>query len=276
MSMFQSSEIGGDEPGGFVAEPTELRAIVALHDALRPSRSTTYQSALAGLPLGDDAADLGGLHTSHATAYGVYHAIRAAAQRRFDRGDLRGLSVAVQGVGKVGHELCRHLAEAGARLHIADRNAEALEAAAKTFGAAPVPLDQVLGLEVDVLAPCAVSGVFDDASVRRVRASIVCGSAHDQLAADRHGIALHDQGVLYVPDYVANAGGAIHIVNTLAGECRAVIRGRIEAIADTCRYVFEVAELNAIATSEAADRLAEVIVQEKRERAVRRASIAYT
>ncbi len=265
MSVFQNGELRGHEPVGFVA----------VHDVLRPSRSMTYQAALAGLPLGGDSDDLGGRHGSHATAYGVYHAILAAVQRRFDRGDLQGLSVAVQGVGKVGHELCRHLADAGARLHIADRNARVLEAAAKTFGAAPVSLDQVLGLDVDILAPCAMSGVFDDASVGCVRALVVCGSAHDQLAADHHGIALHERGVFYVPDYVANAGAAIHIVNTLAGERAAVVRQRIEAIADTCRRVFEVAELNAIATSEAADRLAEVIVQGKRERADRRASAAY-
>ncbi|HET6522360.1 MAG TPA: Glu/Leu/Phe/Val dehydrogenase dimerization domain-containing protein [Geminicoccaceae bacterium] len=197
-----------------------------------------------------------------ATGYGVYHAVRAAVRRRLGRDDLAGLRVAVQGLGKVGLRLCRQLAKAGARLHVADLDPAAVARAVEAFGATAVPAERVLGLEVDVLAPCAMGGVLDGRSVRRVCAPVVCGGANDQLAdPPRHGRALADRGVLFVPDYVANAGGSIAAAAALRGEGEADWRPRVRAIYDTCQRVFDLAEREAIPTHEAADRLAEEVLQ---------------
>ncbi|MHC4428391.1 MAG: Glu/Leu/Phe/Val dehydrogenase family protein, partial [Planctomycetota bacterium] len=147
--------------------------------------------------------------TSPLTGYGVFHGIRAAVRYRLGRDDLAGLRVAIQGAGNVGRHLIQHLTQAGAHIQVADVNGEAARRAAEDFGVEIVAPDAVLSLDVDVLAPCAMGAVLDDETVPKIRASIVCGGANNQLADDRHGQMLADRDVLYVPDYVANAGGVL-------------------------------------------------------------------
>ncbi|PWC38973.1 Glu/Leu/Phe/Val dehydrogenase dimerization domain-containing protein [Azospirillum sp. TSO35-2] len=174
----------------------------------------------AGLP---DAAG----EPCPATAYGVFQGILAVAAHRFGRqtgnegpgstgldgNDLEGLTVAVQGLGSVGIRLCRYLHAAGARLTVADLNAARVEEAADRFGARPVPADEILFADVDVLSPNAMGAVFDDASIAGLRCRSVCGAANNQLATEAHGVALHRRGILYAPDFVVSAGGLIDIAH---------------------------------------------------------------
>ncbi|MDP6564388.1 MAG: Glu/Leu/Phe/Val dehydrogenase dimerization domain-containing protein [Alphaproteobacteria bacterium] len=197
--------------------------------------------------------------TSPATGFGVYHAIRAAAGHELGNDDLRGVRVAVQGAGAVGRALCRHLCDAGAEILIADID-PAAAAAAADFGASVVSPDEILAAEAEVLAPCALGAVLNDRTIPAIRAKIVCGGANNQLAEERHGAALAERGVLYVPDYVANAGGAINAVAEGADYDEAAALARTARIYDTCRRVFEKAEAEGIASSLAADRLAEEII----------------
>ena len=144
------------------------------------------------------------------TARGAYQGIRAAVRCKLGREELAGLSVAVQGVGRVGFELARLLHEAGARLIVTDADAATLERSVSTFGAVPVGVDAIYGQEVDVFAPCALGGVLNDDTISKLQAPIVAGVANNQLAEDRHGQILHDKGVLVAPDYVVNAGGMLN------------------------------------------------------------------
>ena len=123
-----------------------------------------------------------------------------------------------------------------------------------------MPLNELYRLDVDVLAPCLESEALTEASVRELRVKIVCGGADGQLADDRLSVALADRGVLYVPDYVANAGGLISDLGDLSGMSRQAVERRVAAIHDTSLGVFARAEADGVATSTAAERMALEII----------------
>jgi len=214
-------------------------------------RSTRY---VTGLP--DGSGD-----TSPLTGYGVFQAIRAAARHRLGRDDLEGLNVAVQGAGNVGRYLIEHLSRAGAHIQVADLNREATRRMEKDFGVEVVAPEDVLSLDVDVLAPCAMGGVLDDDTVPTIRAKIVCGGANNQLADDRHGQMLDDRGVLYVPDFVVNAGGVISGASAANGMTEEQQKERVEAIYDSCTQVFTRAVEDGVPTSVAAERMAQEVIK---------------
>jgi leucine dehydrogenase len=143
------------------------------------------------------------------TAYGVLMAIRAAVLHRLGKPDLKGLRVAVQGLGHVGMPLCDYLHDAGATLVVADLDLRRTAQAAARYGAQVVAPDEIFAQPVDLLAPCALGAVLDDRSIPRLRAKLVAGGANNQLALARHDAMLAERGILYVPDYIANAGGVI-------------------------------------------------------------------
>jgi leucine dehydrogenase len=193
---------------------------------------------------------------SPATAWGVFHGIRAAVHHRLRRDDLAGLRVAVQGLGAVGRHLCALLHEAGAALTVADVDAAAAQRAVREFGATAVPAAAIYDQDVDVFAPCALGAVVNDETLPRLRASIIAGSANNQLARPEHGRALAARSVLYAPDYVINAGGIIFIAHEGPAFDRAAAFRHVARIHDTLLSVFDRADREGVATSDAADRIA--------------------
>ncbi|HEX6111736.1 MAG TPA: Glu/Leu/Phe/Val dehydrogenase dimerization domain-containing protein [Geminicoccaceae bacterium] len=155
------------------------------------------------------AATLAAQQPLAVTAYGVLAAMRAAVRRHLGWDSLSGLRVAVQGLGNVGFPLCGYLRREGAELVAADLDRRRADRAHAAFGARIVPPDQVLDQEVDVLSPCALGNVLDEVTAERIRARIICGGANEQLSRPDIDRRLQDRGILYVPDYVANAGGMI-------------------------------------------------------------------
>ncbi|MGF1630110.1 MAG: Glu/Leu/Phe/Val dehydrogenase dimerization domain-containing protein [Kiloniellaceae bacterium] len=194
---------------------------------------------------------------SPATAYGVYMGIKAAALHRLGTDSLRGLRVAVQGVGHVGYYLCRHLAAEGAELIVADLAEDSLDRAVREFDAQVAAPDRIAAAAVDIYAPCALGAVINDATLPQIKAKVVAGSANNQLAEARHGAALRQRGILYAPDYVINAGGIINISHEGAGYDAAKAFAHVAQIHDTLLEIFRRADAQKVATSEAADRLAE-------------------
>ena len=147
---------------------------------------------------------------SPATAVGVWAGIRAAVEH-VDGTDVSGKRVAIQGVGHVGADLARRLAHDGADVVVADADPRrARDVAAETGGRAVDPAE-ILFVECDVLAPCAVAKVFDSQSIPRLNCRIVAGAANDTLADGGYADVLADRGITYVPDFLINAGGVIHI-----------------------------------------------------------------
>jgi glutamate dehydrogenase/leucine dehydrogenase len=186
---------------------------------------------------------------SPATAWGVFHAIEAAA------GDLAGQHVVVLGVGKVGTALVGHLVDAGAKVRVADVRPEATRRMVDEHGVEAVDVAEALTTDSDVLAPCALGGVLNEASIPRLRCGVVCGAANNQLATPEDADRLAAAGIVYVPDYVANAGGVINIAEEVGGYDHDRAWRRVATIGDTVRDLLAEAAAEDITPVEAADRL---------------------
>jgi valine dehydrogenase (NAD+) len=194
------------------------------------------------------------------TAYGVFQSMRAAAQHAWGGPSLAGRRVAVEGVGKVGHHLVEHLLQDGAHVVVSDVDPDAVRRVTEAFG--QVEVATVLDLprlDVDVYAPCALGGSLDDDLVPGLQATIVCGAANNQLAHPGVEKVLADRGVLYAPDYVANAGGLIQVEDEALNPVFSFERAKAKAarIFDTTLEVFRLAGAEGVPPAVAADRLAE-------------------
>jgi leucine dehydrogenase len=176
------------------------------------------------------------------TALGVQAAVLASCERAFGSASLKGRSVAVVGLGSVGLRLARLLARRGATLVVADID-ERKRADAEELGAHWATPDRALTADVDVLAPCALGGMLNEETVPRLQAPVIAGAANNQLADDAVADLLAGRGVLWAPDFVANAGGIINISVELEPEGydprRA--RRRVQGIADTLQAIYDAA-----------------------------------
>jgi leucine dehydrogenase len=194
---------------------------------------------------------------SPGTAYGVYMGIRAAVKHKLGRNDLKGITVAVQGLGHVGRYLCRQLAAEGAALIVTDIDHGAIAEVVRELGAKAVAPHEIYNVEAEVYAPCALGATINDGTIKVLRTPIVAGAANNQLAEPRHGAELLRRGVLYAPDYVINAGGVIIISHEGPAFDEVEAFAHIAKIHDTLLDVFRRSEATGLPTSEAADRLAE-------------------
>jgi leucine dehydrogenase len=196
------------------------------------------------------------------TAVGVYHGIRASLAHVFGSDDLEGRVVVVQGAGGVGSPLADQLASAGASVLVADIDPGRARAVAARVGGSALPADRVFETDCDVYAPCAVGGVLSAETVPRLRCRIVAGSANNQLAEPGAAELLHARGILYAPDYVINAGGAIAIVGLEQfGWSRSEVDAALARIGEALQQIYERADARGISTAAAAD----VLVDERLE-----------
>lgn len=194
---------------------------------------------------------------SPVTAYGVYRGMKAAAKEAFGTDSLEGKVVAVQGVGNVSYNLCRHLHEEGAKLIVTDINKESVARAVESFGATAVNPDEIYGVDCDIYAPCALGAVINDQTINQIRAKVIAGAANNQLKEPVHGEQIHEKGIIYAPDYVINAGGVINVADELLGYNRERALKKVETVYDTIERVIEIAKRDQIPTYKAADRMAE-------------------
>lgn len=193
---------------------------------------------------------------SPATAWGVFNGLKAAAEYRLRVENLKGLKVAVQGLGNVGYGLCTYLKEAGAELIVSDIYEKSVVRAVQELGATAVPTDVILDQDVDIFSPCALGAVINDLSLPRLRAKVVAGAANNQLAEQRHGQDLLDRHILYAPDYAINAGGIIILSHEGPSFNRNVAMKQVASIYDTAMKIFKRAETENLPTVEVADRIA--------------------
>lgn len=199
------------------------------------------------------------------TALGVYLGLKAAVKFKLKKDELRGVTVAVQGLGGVGYELCRLLAADGARLRVADvRDAVARKASAEFDAPVSTP-EQILFERVDVVSPCALGAVFDATFIARLQTSVIAGAANNQLAAAEDGARLHAAGVLYAPDYVINAGGIISVGREyLGGATPESITAEIHRIPARLTEIFSRSSASNRPTSDIADQMARQLLSEAR------------
>jgi leucine dehydrogenase len=194
---------------------------------------------------------------SPVTARGVLRAMQAAARHRWQTDELAGRRVALQGCGHVGYYLAKELREVGAKLIVTDVDDERIERVVNECEAERVAPEEIYAVGADIFAPCALGGILNDETIPQLKVEIVAGAANNQLLEARHGETLAARGILYAPDYAANAGGVINGCIELLDWKQSESRAKVEAIYDTLLEIFRRAEAEGVSTSEAADKLAE-------------------
>jgi leucine dehydrogenase len=211
-------------------------------------KETTYVGGLQGRS-GDPSPH---------TARGVFRAMQAAAKYKWGSDDLAGKTVAIQGCGHVGYFLAGELARMGAKLIVADVDEAKVKRVVDEHGATAMEPEEIYSATADIFAPCALGGVLNDQTIPQLRAALVVGGANNQLLEPRHGDLLERRGIIYAPDYAANAGGVIN------GACRELLGwglpetlAKTDAIYDTLLRIFAMAEREKIPSYQAADKLAE-------------------
>jgi len=196
---------------------------------------------------------------SPVTARGVFRAMQAAARLRWASDSLAQHSVALQGCGSVGYYLASYLHRAGARLMVTDVDSEKMNRVVQEFNASAVAPEEIYDIGAEIFAPCALGAVINDQTIPRLatKTEIVVGAANNQLLEPRHGDELASLGILYVPDYAANAGGVINGCRDLLGWDAAKAAAKVDRIYDTVLNILHIAASDNVATYRAADRLAE-------------------
>jgi leucine dehydrogenase len=194
---------------------------------------------------------------SPVTAWGTFQGLRACIEEGLQSQSFEGLRVVVQGVGKVGFHLAKHLVEAGSKVTVADVDVDAVGRAVRDLGVETVEPEKAHAVECEILAPCAMGGIIRDDTLPDLKCRIVAGSANNQLERPEHGDVLGNQGILYAPDFVINAGGLINVSDELQGYDRERAMTRVEGIYRTLREVFRLSRTEGISTRKAAERMAE-------------------
>jgi leucine dehydrogenase len=198
------------------------------------------------------------------TARGVYMAMKAGASVKFGTESLKDVTVAVQGLGSVGYALCEHLQKDGAKLKVYDVNPAAMEKAQKVLGATAVKPEEILTTDCDIFAPCAMGNVFNEENIQQLKCRLIAGAANNVLKDASVGDALGDMGILYLPDYIINAGGVINcgieIEDPNWRYDAGYVNSRVDKIHDTTLKIINIAKEKQISTSKAADEYAEGII----------------
>ncbi len=227
---------------------------IAVEDMQHVQKVTPYVSGVSSDQHGGDPSPW--------TALGVFLGIEAAVSHRLGKDSLSGLTVAVQGVGHVGFNLCRQLHEAGSKLIVADVNQAYLDAAVDAFGATVVAPEDIVSVDCDVLAPCALGNVLNAQSIPTLKAAVVAGAANNQLGVDEDGDRLLERDILYAPDYVINGGGIVAVAREYLGDADAdAIREEVGLIAGRLSKLFDASATRRLATNRLADELARSLIR---------------
>ena len=221
-------------------------------DALIMMRKTKH---ICGLPM--NSGD-----PSPFTARGVWQGIKATAKVALGRDDLEGLTIAVQGLGKVGWDLCRHLHESGAKLIIANRsNKEIAEKAIAEFGAKIVATEEIYAQECDIFSPNAMGAILNPTTIPQLKCKAVAGGANNQILDDASGIALKERGIFYAPDFVINGGGVINAAAEVDGPYnKEEVLKKVDNIYNTIEHILSESKKTGEPEGVIATRFAESII----------------
>jgi leucine dehydrogenase len=205
---------------------------------------------------------------SPATAWGVYHGMRACAKRAFGANNLKGLKIALQGLGSVSYYLLEHLAADGAVVVGTDIDPAVIERAVSKYGIEIVRPDAIYDVDCDIFSPSALGASINATTLPRIRAKVIAGAANNQLSTAEMGEELVKRGMTYAPDYAINAGGLMNIYHEAeaqGGYSRTRAFDHVAQIGQTIEMILNRAEAEGLPTSVVADRIAEERVRAARE-----------
>jgi leucine dehydrogenase len=254
-----------------IIEPTTPYDRIAYLRSFGTFIETLKGRYITALDSGTQLADMDIIaeHTSHvaslskydgdpspSTAEGVFQGIKAAVAFKLGKSNLEGLHIAIQGLGHVGYALAHSLTEAGVRLSVADVNPARVKQVVEECGAQAYPADVIHELSCDVFSPCALGAIINDHTIPQLQTTIIAGAANNQLAHTHHGQRLHDQGILYAPDYVINAGGLIYAASKYLHTSEAQVTSQIDTIGNTLKQIFSRSQQEKVPPNIIADTMA--------------------
>lgn len=191
------------------------------------------------------------------TAHGVLMGIKASANEKFGTDSLKGLRIAVQGLGNVGSNLVKHLVEEGAKVIVSDIDLGRVKMHHDQYGVEAVAPEKILEVECDIQAPCALGAIVNDQTIGKFKCKVIAGGANNLLAESRHGDQLRELGILYAPDFVINAGGLMNVFVELEGYSSELALDKTRKVYDNIKKVYELAKRDNVGTHVAAERMAE-------------------
>jgi len=194
---------------------------------------------------------------SPVTARGILRGLEATVEEVFGKKSLKGLKVAIQGIGHVGFSLAQMIVQQGGQIWVSDIDQKALDRASKELGAHIVSNDAIYDVDCDVFSPCARGGTLNQQTIARFKCKAVVGCANNQLAEERDGLRLHERGILYAPDYAVNSGGIINIFVEYEGYDQRKAMTMADGIYDTMNEIYSRAKLAKTAPFLVTDKLAE-------------------
>ncbi|MGN1402129.1 MAG: Glu/Leu/Phe/Val dehydrogenase dimerization domain-containing protein [Bacillus sp. (in: firmicutes)] len=234
----------------------------SMEDFVHASKETEY---IVGIP--EEYG--GGGDSSVPTAFGVLCGIRATNQMLKGIPDCTLSSYAVQGLGKVGYKVVEQLLTEGAHVYVTDINENVLLSIESFAKQAPgkvtvVSSQDIYETDADLFVPCALGGIINDATIPRLKAKAIVGSANNQLQDDRHAMELFSRGILYAPDYIVNAGGLIQVSDELYGPNKQRVMSKAKQIHDVLTTIFNQSTKEGVSTLEAANRLCEQKLEDRK------------
>lgn len=199
------------------------------------------------------------------TARGIFNAIRVVAAHRFGTDVLKGKTISVQGLGNVGWHLCALLHDAGARLIVADIDVNQTARAVDRYSAQAVETNEIYAVDADIFAPCAIGGILNESSIPLLRVGAVAGGANNQLATDADAERLHDRGILYAPDFVANGGGIVNVATEILqiADRQDWVSRRLNALEQTMDRILVRAQADVVSPHAVAEAIVQGVLQPK-------------
>ncbi|MBE8222188.1 MAG: Glu/Leu/Phe/Val dehydrogenase [Bdellovibrionales bacterium] len=187
------------------------------------------------------------------TAQGVFMGIKAAIEMQLQEDSVKDMRIAVQGAGSVGGHLLEILYKEGAKVFISDIDTEKLKTLKEKYpNITIVDPKEILKTPCEVLAPCALGAVINDETLPYLQCKVVAGAANNQLESFKHGVQLHDRGILYAPDYVINSGGLINVFVELEGYSYERASEKTAQVYDNTKAIFSLAKEKSIPSHQAA------------------------
>ncbi len=191
------------------------------------------------------------------TAHGVLMAIKASVKEKLNEDSLKDIRVAVQGLGNVGYYLVQDLIKEGAVVSVGDIDQKKVKKFCQEHNIENVNPNEIVSKECDVFAPCALGSIINNDTLVQLKCKIIAGAANNQLAESHHSEALRELGILYAPDYVANAGGLMNVFVELEGYSHERALEKTAKIYENMLQIFSTARDKNINTDRAANYIAE-------------------
>jgi len=196
---------------------------------------------------------------SPTTSKGIILGLNEAVEQAFNQ-SVKGLTVAIQGLGHVGMVLAESLHQQGAKLIVCDVDEQKVDYAVKHFNAKAVSVNEIYSQQCDVFSPCGLGLSINDNTIKQLKCKVIAGCANNQLAHDSLGQQLHDMGILYTPDYVINSGGLIYASSSFRGLSQDKIDHKVSSLKDTLNKIFILSKQKDIPTQIIADEMAEHVL----------------